>query len=607
MAEVANTVTDIVNPQWEIFEPDQMDLSTVEYEMVEYKDLNVQITDTNTRYEIETRDRDAFLKVHDGYLNVQCIGKQTDGTTALAATDVIAMQNGGQSLFKDCMYLLEDQQIEELRYPGVAWQMKNLADFSKQYGESIGSNEHFYLDTADSGVVMPFENNKVRFFNNTGVRAGVELFVSSDGTRILETRPTDPALWVAGDSVIARVQTQTGIYNVSFYSAATYAGATTGAGVLRSLTIEANGYIHLSLGGGANDDDYVRGFYTENAVVKNVTFFAGSQYIQLRRNGDGAAIRPIDFVGIGDTIGESIIGKNQSLLPTSYNEGFYKRYLQMIKSAGNNASLNYINMWIPLKHLFMFCRAYNKVTRGLRHRFVFNKEDSNQILLRSAATPDRFLSIKNISVWIPRLKPSLSTLRSIESSLSSGAMNTFNFTDLTCWRSLNITQSAGTQQSVLLSTTTKKIIRVWVAFQTAARVEGGQATNKRVFDNLGTTAIQVRLNGRIYPLYEYKFKYEENEWREYNRAYTAFMNSGYKMHDEVDGSLVTLETYKSLYPIFYFDLTCQEEDLYTSNKISELEIRYTNNSAANYYMYVLYESERMLKFQGVNGSLAVQL
>jgi len=580
MAEVANTVTDIVNPQWEIFEPDQMDLSTVEYEMVEYKDLNVQITDTNTRYEIETRDRDAFLKVHDGYLNVQCIGKQTNGTTALAVTDVIAMQNGGQSLFKDCMYLLEDQQIEELRYPGVAWQMKNLADFSKQYGESIGSNEHFYLDTMDSTSVIP---RGIRFYNATAPRVGVELTLTANAGKIIVSGASNAALWVDGDSIVARL----GGFNDE---PVLFATGTTRA----TFTLNAAGQLVLSVAGADNN---------VISTYPSVQFYANGVAITILQD-DNTTAQTLDYTGIANG---AIITAENGLNVKSVNQGFYKRYQQMIKSAGKDDSLNYINMWIPLKHLFMFCRAYNKVTRGLRHRFVFNKEDSNQILLRSAGTPDRFLSIKNISVWIPRLKPSLSTLRSIESSLSSGAMNTFNFTDLTCWRSLNITQSAGTQQSVLLSTTTKKIIRVWVAFQTAARVEGGQATNKRVFDNLGTTAIQVRLNGRIYPLYEYKFKYEENEWREYNRAYTAFMNSGYKMHDEVDGSLVTLETYKSLYPIFYFDLTCQEEDLYTSNKISELEIRYTNNSAANYYMYVLYESERMLKFQGVNGSLAVQL
>jgi len=52
------------------------------------------------------------------------------------------------------------------------------------------------------------------------------------------------------------------------------------------------------------------------------------------------------------------------------------------------------------------------------------------------------------------------------------------------------------------------------------------------------------------------------------------------MVDNSDGSLIDIKSYKELYPIFYFDLTAQEEDLYGKNKYAELEVRWSNQAAA---------------------------
>ena len=201
----------------------------------------------------------------------------------------------------------------------------------------------------------------------------------------------------------------------------------------------------------------------------------------------------------------------------------------------------------------------------------------------------------------------------VESKLiSNELMYTVNFTDLTYWRTPTAIANGQSNSAYQLATTTKKPIRVWVAFQTANRVNDSQTVNRRVFDHVNTSTIQVRLNGKIFPLYEYKFVHDianNNYFTCYNRAYTAFLNAGYKMADHSDGSLITHEMYKSLYPIFYFDLTAQEEDLYKANKYAELEIRFSNSApfGLNYYMHVVYESERVIKFRGIGGSMALEV
>ena len=69
-----------------------------------------------------------------------------------------------------------------------------------------------------------------------------------------------------------------------------------------------------------------------------------------------------------------------------------------------------------------------------------------------------------------------------------------------------------------------------------------------------------------------------------------------------DSSLIDVNTFASLYPIFYFDLTAQDEDLYKSVKYAELEVRWSNQAQTvaptRYYLWAIYESERVIKFEG---------
>ena len=53
----------------------------------------------------------------------------------------------------------------------------------------------------------------------------------------------------------------------------------------------------------------------------------------------------------------------------------------------------------------------------------------------------------------------------IESKLVSNDLYTVNFTDLNCWRTPQVQLGPATNAAIQLSTTTKKPIRVWVAFQ----------------------------------------------------------------------------------------------------------------------------------------------
>ena len=617
------SVENITNPVWQIFEPEQIDLSITEYEEVEYREVNVGQVSGLTKFEMETRDKDRFIRPSDGYIDVRYkITTDAAGINNIPATDIIGLQNNLLSLIKNSAYYIEDQLIEYCDYPAQAYLVKNLSEFSRSYAESAGTNQQFYLDTKDEPTT-PYCN--VRFFNNTDGAGGnaqrimYELFLNqqdSGGNRDVRViGATSANTWANGDQVVAYVDvknyippvvgppavagTLTGKQVVFTYSAV----ATTGTRAVVTFTLDANGTLVPNVG---VDTNIIEAYVSEVGVPVN--FFRNGIQLITQATGKmavrGAHLAVTTAAGGADG---DIITAN-ALYPDSYNIGFYKRQ-QLAKNVAVG-DYNLICGRIPLKDMFLFCRGYDKISRGLRHRVVLNKQDNNQMLFRFGGA-DRYVIIKYISMWIPSVKPDLNTLKMIESKLTSNDLYTVNFTDLNCWRTPNVQLGPANQAAIQLSNTTKKPIRVWVCFQKVERTQASQTINKMVFDHLFITNIQVRLNGRIFPMYEYKFNVNNNLWTGYHRAYTALMNSGYKMHDYSDGSLLDVETFASLYPIFYFDLTAQEEDLFKANKYAELEVRWSNQAnlqAPNgYHMYVVYECERVIKFKGISGTMALEL
>lgn len=574
-----STDASLIANHWSLFSRDEIDTSTVEYEWTEYKELNTSSVVGLTKYEIETRDKDAFILPHEGYLEARYKIVKDDGT-AIPEADRIALQNNALSLFKNCELMIEDQRIEYCDEPGMGHSIKNLSEFSKQYGESIASNQHFYFDDKPN---PDFSNCNVRFYNTT--QANKEVFFIQNGAT--QWVPSVTADGVATNGIVAKVNGK----DVVFYSAAP---ATFGTKVLRTLVLGAGGI--LSISAGSADGDILEAFIKETGdriIFK--TNGLTSEYLPL-------VVTTSIIAAAGGAQFNTLTGSAGG--SDNYNTGIQKR--ADLVSGSKIASC-----WIPLKNMFLFYRGFDKVSRGLRHRIVLNKQSDNQMLLKfgnfgqAGQNANRKVEITYISMWIPRLKPDLNTLKMLENKLSSNDSFDVNFTDLTVYKSSTVL-TAGSNAAIQLSTTTKKPIRVWVGLQKEARNNDNQYLNKRQFDFMGMQTIQCRLNGKIYPMYEYKFNSAADKNEGFNRAYNAFLNAGHKMKHFDDGSLIDFEKYKSTYPIYYFDLTDQPEDLYTTQKLAELEIRWSN-SDSGYYMYVVYESERLIKMKGVSGNLSLIL
>lgn len=612
----------VIAPFFEIFQPDIIDNSCEEFEYIEYKDQNISTVVSQNRYDIETRDKDSLIYPHSGFLEVQYSITQSDGTI-IPPTDIVSLQNCVLSLFSDAEYLIEDQRIDYVRDPGLVYTIKNITDFSKQYGESIASNEGFYFDTHDKPSIP---GHNVRFYvnpNPTAARAGKEIFFVEAANAVFRidqvaSGTEDASRWLRQDPIVAFignfptpgtsiiVNDLKNYNNFVVFTNNTLALANTKAEITLSLSNTPNG--DLSPSAGADTDVQEAFLQSTGELIKWYKAIPNGTVkpIKMTLGTAAAAAGILTTLPIG-AAGYYLYGG--VIDPNFYNQGFTKRYnrLKSTRLDGAAASISKTDtVFIPLKNIFGFARAYTKASRGLRHRMVFNRNNDSEALIKFGNHPDRKFSLTSISAWIPRLKGSLQVVKKLESELSSNDVVDVNFTDLTLYSNPGQLYQNGSNNAIQLATTSKRPIRVWVAFMLQTRAVGGQLTNRRVFDRINVSDIEIRLNGRKYPLYSLKFP-DPTTYSGFNRAYMMLMNAAYKLKDHDEGSLLTLENYYTNYPIYYFDLTAQEDQLFSSVKYSELEVRWSNSTINNYCVYIVYESERKIKMQALNGSLSMIL
>lgn len=282
------------------------------------------------------------------------------------------------------------------------------------------------------------------------------------------------------------------------------------------------------------------------------------------------------------------------------NLGHRKRRFLVKTEAGGG--IKEVSVHIPLVNVFGFLKAYGGVLKGIVLSLRLSKNDDNRTLLREAGDGlvDRKLNINYVSVWIPRVKPHVTTLSLLESKLAQPGPYFITYIDTQIYRSNLFTEGAK-NRTFQIRVKRKRPIKVFIAFQLRDQVEGGQNFVKRTFNNVGLRDLHVELNSTTkYPEYEYSCQFTDNR-RDYARVYNELLRAGLRDHDIHDGSLVTFENFFDLFPIFCVDMTNQGERIV--EPVSALINIVWTNDTGNYYMWVLVESERKIEIAASKGMM----
>ena len=279
-----------------------------------------------------------------------------------------------------------------------------------------------------------------------------------------------------------------------------------------------------------------------------------------------------------------------------YNQGFALR--KAVTTGAKDTCL-----LLPLSQIFGSHRDIDTAFIGVKHTYQFTRESAvNYVFRANGVDPGKFI-IKHISLWMPKVTPSLQIAAEIESRLVDGALRQLYFEQARIYRqSYQQTETTATWR-VATNSSEQLPNYVFVAFQLQARYEN-QETNPVVFDAGSLSRISCWINSTRFPDRELEVSFAAVS-RNYGRAYMMFQEAISKYNNTDSGSQVSVEDYASLFPIIAFNVGHHKEKLRGSSADIEIRWSLSANFGGHYYVYALVLSDRVMQLNALNGKMNV--
>ena len=572
------------------------DDSTIEYEYSEYKERVAFIT-PNSVYNLINQDLDLPLMISDSFIHVQCqIVNASNG--ANIATGNVALTNNGFNIFQRVEYYMDEQLVESLDLPGIATTVKGLIDYSSAYSKNSLANEFWYPDTGFGD-----NNNGLTFIDVTQGNA-ICSYTTGAANQIILTLPVQvPALSFANADVIAvylynkplsflRQATATGLYTTSTPSIVRIGGGPAYPTATFTLSAVANG-------------DNIRVF---TSYGEEVTLFANDINVRLQGNATPLTI-------LSGAVAANLPIRARAAGDINLNTGFDKRVLRSLSNADGITSNKIINLYLPIKRMFKLFEYNQQVFKGIKHQMTLYKNLNNkEVLMTTNTSPLAQLNIINMSWWVPVLRPSVDYALKLNAQLNEGTSTKLMWNQLTCITSYDFAsgQNIGGYTSYRIGGFSDKPVRVYIVFRNLNQYNNGtsqSAFNPMVFLHMNITNIHIRLNNTQYPKTEYLADFITNN--EYNRLYQQYSEFSGFNDAEGGGVNVNYDDFKNLYPIFCFDLSKQEPEIWKNRTEVEMELRFIRTAElappnnVTFRFHAIIECEKKLEIKGMENRMSL--
>ena len=280
------------------------------------------------------------------------------------------------------------------------------------------------------------------------------------------------------------------------------------------------------------------------------------------------------------------------------NQGFNVRQEYIIQNPNPKGTFSFK---IPLKHFLGFCEDYGKILYGMQQRLTLTRSGNrNDAIFRdNGADPGRIV-LEKIRWFMPHVIPSDAYRLQLDKIIEKKEKIPVGYRMLQCdstqvptnqriftWR-LGVKSSPDIPRFII------------VGFQTVRN--NNQEDNPAIFKHLFLRNIYVTLNAKRYPDTDYENDFGKNQ---YSRIYgdtALFRKKFFNMDYLVSNCGINPPYFKSLYPLYVFDVSKQSEKLKTS--VSDIHVKaFFNddpnnpiNSPANTMAYAVIISDRLFHF-----------
>ena len=290
------------------------------------------------------------------------------------------------------------------------------------------------------------------------------------------------------------------------------------------------------------------------------------------------------------------------------NTGWNVRRLYIITGSDPRGTFSFR---IPLKHIFGFCGDYDKVVYGLKHNLTLTRNDDNDAIFKTAnvdgggndAVVDGKVILSKISWFMPHVTPADNDRMELYKIIEKKEKIPVGYRMIQC-DSASIPQNSTSFSWRLSVKSSPEVPRfIIVGFQT--NKIGNQKQNPSLFNNVNVSNIYVMLNSTRYPTTDYNISFLSQK---YSRVYgdaAEFRSKFYNMDELISNPNITPSAFKTLYPLFLFDVSKQSEKLKYSTTDIQVKMFFSAGIPLNTQVYGVIISDRLINFQSDGNKFSV--
>ena len=249
--------------------------------------------------------------------------------------------------------------------------------------------------------------------------------------------------------------------------------------------------------------------------------------------------------------------KDTSTTAEEANAGWNIRRYYIIINSNPKGSFSFK---IPPKHIFGFCEDYDKVVYGLKHNLTLTRNDDNDAIFKNngndaAGNPydDGKIILSKISWFMPHVTLADKDKMELYKIIERKEKLPVGYRMVQC-DSASIPQANSFSWRLSVKSSPEVPRFIIVGFQT--NKSGNQVTNPSTFVNVNVSNIFfAMLNSIRYPHTDYNISFLTQKFSRVYGDAAEFRSKFFDMDELVSNPNITPSDYKTLYPLFLFDVS----------------------------------------------------
>ena len=263
---------------------------------------------------------------------------------------------------------------------------------------------------------------------------------------------------------------------------------------------------------------------------------------------------------------------------------------------------------IPLKYIFWFCEDYDKVVYGLKHTLTLTRNNNDDAIFRAANNADgnpvavSKIVLSKISWFMPHVTPADKVKMELYKIIERKEKLPVEYRMIQC-DTASIPQATSFSWRFSVKSSPEVPRFIIIGFQT--NKSNNQEANPSIFDNVRVSNIYVMLNSIRYPTADYNISFLAQKFSRVHGDVAEFRSKFFNMDGLISNLNINPADYKTLYPLFLFDVSKQSEKLKYSTTDIQIEMHFTANVPANTQAYAVTICDRLINFQSDGNEMSV--